>query len=44
MFLDLRDPDPDSLDRGSDPAPVPTPFFCDFKDAKKKYFCHIFFL
>jgi hypothetical protein len=34
-YLCLMNPDP-TLD--------PTPFFSDFKDAKKKYFFHIFFL
>ncbi len=27
-----------------DPTTDPTPFFSDFKDAKKNYFFHIFFL
>ncbi len=41
-----------SADPYLDPDPIPdpdlapdlTPFFSDFKDAKKIFFCHIFFL
>ncbi len=35
----MDDPDP-ALDL--DPIPNPTPFFSDYKDAKKDYFFHIF--
>ncbi len=37
-------PDPYLWLMDPDPTPDPTPFFSDFKDAKKKYFFHIFLL
>jgi hypothetical protein len=37
--MDDLDPAPDL-----DPTPDPTPFFSDYKDTKKDYFFHIFFL